>query len=162
MMRLFSRLRRDRRGAAVIELAMAAPLLALMFMGISDISIAYGKKLQLEQAAQRAIEKVAQTTGEDTLQATIQTEAVCQYNGMNTNGTCKTAPITSSNVTVTFTLKCNNVAKDWTLDCNAGESEVRYITTTVRDNYTPMFPIHFSTEADGTYHLSATAGVRVV
>jgi hypothetical protein len=32
---------------------------------------------------------------------------------------------------------------------------------TVTDTYTPMFPIHFAgLNADGTYHLSATAGMR--
>jgi hypothetical protein len=46
--------------------------------------------------------------------------------------------------------------------CAAGTlSEARYIEIAVADTYTPMFPIHFSfIDADGTYHLSATAGMR--
>lgn len=162
MIKLFAKLRADRSGAAIIELALAAPVLAVMFIGVTDISVAYGKNLQLEQAAQRAIEKVAQTTGEDTLQATIKTEAVCQFNGLNTDGTCKTAPLTDADVAVNFSLKCNGVVTTWTLDCTAGQTEVRYITTTVSYIFTPRFPMHFGTESDGTYHLSATAGVRVV
>jgi Flp pilus assembly protein TadG len=161
MLKRFLQLRRDQRGTAIIELALAAPVLAILTIGVTDISIAYGKKLQLEQAAQRAIEKVAQTTGENTVTDTIKSEAVCQYNGMN-GSSCKTAPITSDNVSVTFKLTCNGVDTTWTLDCAGGETEVRYITTTVTDTYTPIFPLHFGTNADGTYHLSATAGVRVV
>ncbi len=160
-MKKLAKLLRSERGAVIIELAMAAPVLATMAIGVIDISIAYGKKLQLEQAAQRAIEKVAQTTGEDTLSNTIKTEAVCQYNGVS-GTTCKTAPITATNVTVTFKLTCDGVNTTWTLDCTGGQTEVRYITTKVEDTYTPMFPLHFGTAADGKYHLSATAGVRVV
>lgn len=160
-MGFLSRLRRDRSGAAIIELALAAPILAGLVIGVSDISIAFGQKLQLEQAAQRAIEKVAQTTGDNTPEDTIKTEAVCQFNGTNADGTCKTAPITSSNVTVSYVLKCDNVVTTYTSDCTTGQTELRYITTTVSYNYTPMFPVHLGRNADGTYHLSGTAGVRV-
>ena len=33
---------------------------------------------------------------------------------------------------------------------------------TVNDKYTPMFPIHFAglNSSDGTYHITATAGMR--
>lgn len=155
------RLPRDRSGAAIVELALCAPILATMVIGVSDISIAFGKKLQLEQAAQRAIEKVAQTTGEDTPSDTIKKEAVCQFNGTNADGTCKSAPITNSNITVTYVLKCNGVVTTYTSDCTTGQTELRYITTTVTYNYAPMFPVHVGVNADGTYHLSGTAGVRV-
>ena len=155
------KLAREQRGAVLIELALAAPLLATMVVGVTDLSIAFGKKLQLEQAAQRAIEKVAQTTGEKTPEDTIKTEAVCQYNGTNVNGTCKTSPIDVGDVTVTYTLKCNGAVTAYSSDCTSGQTELRYIEAEVVDTYEPMFPLHFGTESDGTYHLSATAGVRV-
>jgi len=53
---------RNDRGAAIIELALVAPVLALMTIGIVDMSNAYSRKLGLEQGAQRAIEKIMQTT----------------------------------------------------------------------------------------------------
>ena len=71
MMRFLRKLARNRSGTATIELALCAPILATMVIGVSDISIAYGKKLELEQAAQRAMEKVMQTTGEDTLEPSL-------------------------------------------------------------------------------------------
>ena len=49
---------RDERGASIIELALVAPVLASMLVGMVDLSRAYSYKLKLEQAAQRAIEKV--------------------------------------------------------------------------------------------------------
>jgi Flp pilus assembly protein TadG len=161
MMRLLRQLARDRSGTATIELALCAPILATMVIGVSDISIAFGKKLELEQAAQRAMEKVMQTTGEETPEDTIKKEAVCQYNGTDSGGTCLTAPITAANVTVTYSLTCDGTATDYLLDCAEGQAEVRYISTKVTDTYTPMFDLHFGTNAEGNYDLSGTAGVRV-
>jgi Flp pilus assembly protein TadG len=161
MIRTLKQLARDRSGSATIELALCAPFLAMMVIGVSDISMAYGKKLELEQAAQRAMEKVMQTTGETTPEDTIKTEAVCQYNGTDSDGVCLTSPITTDNVTVTYSLKCDGVVTNYSLDCAPSQLEIRYINATVTDNYTPMFDLHFGTESDGTYHLSGQAGVRV-
>src|SRR6188472_2922118 len=132
MMRLLRQLARDRSGTATIELALCAPILATMVIGVSDISIAFGKKLELEQAAQRAMEKVMQTTGEETPEDTIKKEAVCQYNGNDSSGTCiMTAPITTANVTVAYVLKCDGIVTAYNLDCTSTQTELRYITTVV-------------------------------
>ena len=170
-----SLLRADNSGAAVIELALVAPILALTVIGIVDMSNAYSRKLALEQGAQRSIEKVMQTTGTTTVENTIKAEAVCQVNGMNTDGTCKTSPITASNVTVSYRLECTDSAgsvSTYSSDdsavfnaytCGSGTvKEARYIQVALTDKYTPMFPVHFASfsSGDGTYHLSATAGMR--
>lgn len=160
-MRRLRKLLRADSGAVIIEMAMVAPVLALMVVGIADISIAYGKKLELEQAAQRAIERVAQTTGSDTPENAIKTEAVCQYNGMGSGGTCLTEGISAGDVTVTYTLTCDGTEQDYATDCAGTAVEVRYIETAIVEQYEPMFPITFGAHADGTYHLSGTAGVRV-
>ena len=168
------RLRPNERGAAVIELALVAPVLALMVIGIVDMSNAFSKKLALEQGAQRAIERIMQTTANDTVEGTLKTEVVCQVNGTNTDGTCKSSPITTSNVTVNFRLECTagggaitaQVSTDADVfdafTCAVGTvSEARYIEVVVNDTYAPLFPIRFSfINGDGTYHLSATAGMR--
>ena len=173
--RWFPKLASNTRGAAVVELAMVAPVLAVMVVGVVDMSNAFSRKLALEQGAQRAIEKIMQTTDDTTVEATLKNEAVCQVNGTNTNGTCKTSPITTSNVTVTYRLECkasggavttslntDPVAFD-ALTCAGGTvSESRYLEVALTDKYTPMFPMHFGpfNTADGTYHVSATAGMR--
>lgn len=174
MIRLLQKLAREERGAAVIELAFIAPVLATLIIGVTDVSIAYGRRLELEQAVQRSIEKVMQTTGDTTVAGTIKKEAVCQINGTNADGTCATGRLTEDKVTVTYRLECTTTAGARTstdksdadqfdaLTCaNATDSEARYILATARDTYTPMFKIHFGTGANGVYNLSATAGVRV-
>lgn len=165
----------DVRGAAVIELALIAPVLALTVIGIVDMSNAYSRKLALEQGAQRAIEKIMQTTGQTTVEGTLATEAVCQVNGVAADGTCNTSPITSSDVTVTYRLECTDssgtvtvqTANDATtyngLSCSGVATEARYIQVALTDKYYPMFPIHFAsfTASDGSYHLGAVAGMRI-
>ena len=160
MIRPLQSLRRDKRGAVIIEFAFVAPILALLTIGVVDMSNAFGKKLMLEQSAQRSIEKIMQTTGELTVEETIANEAVCQYNGTNANGTCKTSPITTANVTVTHRLECNGVLTT-DPDCASGETESRWVQVTVWDDYEPMFPVHFSgISSNGKYRVQAIAGMR--
>lgn len=165
---------RDQRGTAVTELAIVAPVLALTVIGIVDMSNAYSRKLAAEQGAHRAVEKIMQTTEDSTVENTLTTEAVCQVNGTNTDGSCKTSPISASDVTVTWRLECTDsggliaaqVSSDATtfdgFSCNVGTvREARYVSVTVNDKYTPMFPLRFiALNGDGTYHISATAGMR--
>ena len=165
---------RDERATAIIELALVAPIVALTVVGIADLSNAFSRKLGLEQGAQRAIEKIMQTTEDDTVEATLAAEAVCQVNGTDSAGVCKTSPITIADVTVTYRLDCTNTSTGAvtsttttlplvfdTWICTTGTTPSRYMSVTVVDKYTPMFSLHFSAlDADGTYHLSATAGMR--
>ena len=83
------------------------------------------------------------------------------------------SPVTASNVTVTYRLSVKPGGAITTqtntdpvvfdaLTCAAGTvNEARYIEVAIADKYTPMFPIHFANfNADGTYHVSAKAGMR--
>src|SRR5690348_834651 len=106
--------RHDQRGAAIIELALVAPIFALMTIGIVDMSNAFSRKLALEQASQRAIEKVMQTTQLDTVEGTLKTEACDQVDGVDASGNCKNTPITTNDVTVTFRQECTDASGNMT------------------------------------------------
>jgi Flp pilus assembly protein TadG len=163
----------DARGAAVIEMALIAPVLALGVIGIVDVSNAYSRKLALEQGAQRAIEKIMNTTETSTVEATLANEVQCQVNGVNADGTCKTSATQA--ITVTWRLDCTDsggavTTQTTTLSatydaytCPSGTvRQARYVQVNVTDKYSPLFPVHFAAfnTGDSTYHLSATAGVR--
>ena len=88
-------------------MALIAPVLALGVIGIIDVSNAYSRKLALEQGAQRAVEKIMNTTETATVEATLANEVQCQVNGSTTSGgntTCNTSP--TQNITVTWQLNC--------------------------------------------------------
>lgn len=151
---------RAERGAAIIELAFVAPVIALLTIGVVDLSNGFSAKLRLEQAAQRSIEKVMQTTGVTSVEETISNEAICQVNGTNADGSCKTAPITAANVTVTHRLECNGELSALE-DCGEGIVESRWIQVSIWDDYEPLFPVHFSGIDDGNkYRIRASAGIR--
>ena len=163
MRTLFTRLIRDRSGVATIELALYAPLLALMTIGVVDMSNAFGRKLALEQAAQRSIEKVMQTTGVMSVADTIVDEAALQAGIPDDEKAEK--------VSVTYRLECDDDDPQTSSDsdtfdaftCPTGTvSEVRYIIVSVSDVYVPMFPMHFGgySSADGGYPITSTAGMR--
>jgi Flp pilus assembly protein TadG len=171
--RPFINLFTDAKGAAIIELALVAPVLALGVIGIVDMSNAYSRKLALEQGAQRAVEKIMQTTEDSTVEGTVANEVQCQVNGVGANGTCNTS--SSQTITVTWRLECTDSSgtissqtstTSSTFDsftCGSGTvKQARYMSVTVIDKYSPLFPIHFAsfTNNDGTYHISVTAGMR--
>ena len=152
MRKFLSKMRQDVRGVATIELALYAPLLATLTIGVIDMSNAFGRKLALEQAAQRAVERVMQTTGDTTVEETIKQEAADQ------------ADVPVDQVTVTFQMECNQALQDdYDNDvCATGEDEARYLMVTVTDVYEPMFPVHFAgyDEDEGGYPITAEAGMR--
>lgn len=153
---------RAERGAAIIELAIVAPVIALMTVGVVDLSNGFNSKLRLEQAAQRSIEKVMQTTGVTSVEETIVNEALCQYNGTNEDGSCKAAPITAANVAVTHSLYCDAATEPTAdPDCAPGQVESRWIKVSIWTEYEPMFPVQFSgIDAGGKYRIEASAGLR--
>ena len=74
MRRFLSQLSATSAASATIELALYAPMLALLTIGVVDMSNAFGRKLALEQAAQRAIEKVMQTSADTTVEERSRTK----------------------------------------------------------------------------------------
>jgi Flp pilus assembly protein TadG len=166
----------DEGGAAIIELALIAPVFALLTVGVIDMTNAFNRKLALEQGVQRAIEKIMQTTQDQTVEDTLKTEVQCQVNGVAADGTtCKTSPVALTDVTVTWRLECTDSAGAMTSQTTTvaatydtftcpspGSAASGYLQVRVDNNFTPMFPLHFASfnTSDGSYHISATAGIR--
>lgn len=144
-------LRQDDRGAAIIELALAAPVFAMMIIGMSDMARAYSMKLQLEQSSQRAIEKVMQGQANTTVVAALKTEAAT------------TAGVPESQVTVDYWLECDGT-RQGTYDstCTTGQAMRRYMSVQISKIFTPMFKIRFgAARANGYYTLYGKTSVRI-
>ena len=151
MIRFIRSLGRDESGASIIELAMVAPVLAALLMGMVDISRAYSARLQLEQAAQRSIEKVQQYRTTTSTYSTLQTEAATA------------AGVSTTDVTVDYWLECNGVRQTaYTTVCPTVQTRVRYITVSITKKFSPMFGTRFfpGANSDGTYTITADAGLR--
>jgi Flp pilus assembly protein TadG len=144
-------LRTDDAGAAIIELALAAPVLAMMIIGMSDLSRAYSTKLQLEQASQRSIEKVMNGQANTSVAASLKTEAAT------------VAGVPESQVTVDYWLECNGVRKaEYNSTCSGSELTRRYMSVHITKDFTPMFKIKFgAAKANGKYTLAGKTSVRI-
>lgn len=161
MKRLFPRLRADQRGAAIVELALAAPILAVLIIGMTDISRAYAMKLRLAQAAQRSIESI-QWKGKNTNDyTTLSAEATSAATAAGYSG---------STVTVNYKLECNGSTNTSNttgaainVACSSGQTSARYVTVTISNYYTPMFGTRFFPGANGQGQVAVSgyAGLRV-
>lgn len=161
-LRLFSRMRRSERGAAVIELALAAPVLAALVIGMSDLARAYSLKLLLEQAAQRTIEQVEQQKGvAQTYNTALTTEA--------TSAMTDAGYATGNTITPESWLECSATGTTWTKQtsftgaCQPTELTARYVRVKISRSFVPMFPSRAWPNADtsGNITVSGLAEVRV-
>lgn len=139
---------RDERGASLIEFGFLAPVLALMAMGISDLSRAISDRFTIQAAVNRSIEllqahpvvisgSATSTSGSSTCgnYCYVKTEA---QNAAGANAT----------VTLTMWHQCidasdNIVMQDFNADCATGEDdEGRYVRVKIDKTFTGGFYFH--------------------
>ncbi len=146
----FAELRRDQCGAAIMELAFVAPIFATMLIGMVDLGRGYSMKLQLEQAAQRAIEKVMNGQADRKSAAALKTEAAT------------VAVVPETDVTVDFWLECDTARQsNYDSACSTGAVSRRYLTVQINKTFTPMFATKWlGANSDGTFTVVGKTGVR--
>ena len=149
-MMCFKRLSQDEGGTSIIELALVAPILATLLIGMVDLSRAYSHKLQLEQAAQRAIEKVQQYQSTTSTYGTLQTEAAAA------------AGVPVANVAIDYWLECDGTrAANYNSACASGQTYGRWVQVDITGTFTPMFKVRWmGSNADGTFTIHGIAGMR--
>jgi Flp pilus assembly protein TadG len=162
MMRTLRKLSGDERGASIIEMALTAPFLAALVIGMVDISRGYNAKLQLNQAAQRAVEKAMQGMQGD--------ESTDIFQGLQEEAAL-VAGVDEEDVDVRYWLECNGVsqntskatmAADYEKVCQPGEVYSRHLNVEIEKVYTPMFQTKWlGSNPDGTFDLIGEAGLRV-
>lgn len=157
MIRKLRNLAADERGAALIEMALATPIFAACLMGMVDLSRAYSERLQLEQATQRAIEKVFNNQTQSTSYNTLKSEAV------NAAHDAGYSAVTDADVTIDFWLECNGARQtNYNDNCPDGQLYARYINVAIQKKFTPFFGTQYfpGANSDGTFTLKADAGIR--
>lgn len=146
-------LARDRAGTATIELALLAPVLVAMLIGLIDVGTIYSNKLRLEQVAQRTIEKVQAGTFIASMETTLETEAAA-------------AAGTGAVADVTFWLECNGTkmtgTSAYTAGCAEGQTYARNVQLAIQRNYRPLLVAKFGTyNPDGSVTVHGKAGIRI-
>lgn len=176
---LLKRLDHDEGGAAIVELALAAPMLAIFVVGMIDLSTAYTRKLAIEQAAQRGLERIMQTTAGGTVDMNAEQEIEAA------------AGLNDADVSFAVTLECThrqtgvrrqlaivepepltgeveeaaeeNADSDEatvSVNCLDTEFEANYVQIVAVDQFDPMFPLTFGANANGKYDIRVEVGMR--
>ena len=148
MQRFFRKLAASAGGNVTVELALVTPILATMLIGVVDITTAYNRKLELEQAVQRSIERVMQTTADLPVEQNIKQEAA------------SAAGISEDDVTVVYSQTCDGVDTAYEADCDVGQSDVRYLDVSATTDFTPMFPLSALGFSGDHFTITAQTGIR--
>lgn len=160
MMNMIRKLARSESGNSLVEMALVAPFLTSLLVGMVDISRAYSSKLQLEQSAQRTIELVMQ-----------QAAAAQDYTAALKSEGAAAAGVAESAVTPDNWLECSADGTTWVRDpegfndaCDASQPYyARYVSVDIAKSYKPLFSSKYFPGAsqDGTYTLHGKAGIRI-
>lgn len=134
MRRLFPTLARDERGTSLIEFGFLAPFLALLTMGVIDLSRGLAERFAIQQAANRGLElvqarpAVAAADSDDVDYSFVKTEVATA------------AGVPESQVTLTRWLECDGAESgDVNGTCADGQAMARYLRVRVTKNFTGEF-----------------------
>lgn len=145
----FVRFGNNKKGTSFVELALVAPVLMMLVLGIGDLGYGYSKRYFLQQALNRTIEmgQLGSASGNyDHLKPEI----------------AAAAEVPESNVTLERWLECDNVRRDITASCDPGQRVARYLSLAVWKSHTPLFGTagYTGVQADGTIRMEAMASLR--
>lgn len=158
--RLLRKLREDQKGGSIVELALVAPILSAVTIGIVDLSRAYTLKLVCEQAAQRAVEKVQsqRSVATSSYNTALTTEA--------TNAMTAAGYSTGNTYTPDSWAECSSNGTSWTrsasftTDCTTTYT-ARYASMRIQRSYTPMFTSRVWPGADASGNITVTGFAEV-
>jgi Flp pilus assembly protein TadG len=149
MIRLPSRLWSDKRGAALIEFALLAPVLALLVGGVIDLSEGLSERYKLQQAVNRSLEQLhskpaeAAANQKDVDFSFLVTEAATA------------AGVPAAQVTLTKWLQCDSTKQaSWDGSCTTGQDTARYVNLQIVKTFNGFFFMK-------SKQMTATGAVRV-
>lgn len=134
MRRRLPAIARDERGTSLIEFGFLAPFLALLAMGVIDLSRGLAERFAIQQAVNRGLELVqarpayAEADTSDVDYSFVTTEVAAA------------AGVPGSQVTLTRWLECDGVdAGDVNGKCATGQDTARYLRVRVTKNFDAEF-----------------------
>jgi Flp pilus assembly protein TadG len=148
---LLRRLCRDRRGGAVIETAMAMPVLLVLSFAFIDLTQAFAFRMSMQEYSQTAADFIVASGTKTPTDSEIQ-KVVADSSGFPTSA-----------VKITRSFDCNGKAASSTSSgCpNASDLRVNYIKVTVTGTYTPLLKISDFADYVPTRTISQSATVRL-
>ena len=161
-------LAQDERGASIVELALLAPFLGTLMLGMVDLGQGISARHDLQQAVNHAMELAL------TRDPPVDESGAPSYDYLR-EAAASAAGLPVDSVTLTPWFECNGAAPDdeeaeanvCSPDADGNPKEVaRYVRIRIATVYTPTFrygPIALSSAAnsDGTVPMAAEAAIRM-
>lgn len=114
------RLARDCSGIGFVELALAAPLLALLFLGMIDLSNVVSTRIDLELAAQR------------TTDYALARRPINGNNSYLVSEASTASGVPSSDIVVELILECDGTRQSsFASSCVAGQEQKRFVSVAI-------------------------------
>lgn len=160
MTRRFTRFARalasDERGMGLIEIAALAPFLALLAVGVIDITGAVTKRVKIQYAVSRTVELAAAHGLEMS-----KTSSSYDFDFYKTHA-AQAAGISEDEVFVNAWLECNETEQAFASLCATNQTSARYLQVHVHSTYEPIFSIRALGGAkDSSYSIVTEAAVRI-
>jgi Flp pilus assembly protein TadG len=129
-----SRLARDERGTSLIEFGFLVPFLALLTMGVIDLSRGIAERFTLQQAVNRSLELIqARPAVADEDEDEVDYDFVVEE-------AMAAAGVPENQVTMTRWLECNGVDRgDVNGSCEPGEESARYLRVRITKDFQGEF-----------------------
>jgi Flp pilus assembly pilin Flp len=124
MTTLFPHVIRDDRGTSMIELAIVAPMLAGLMLGMVDVSLLVQRRLELQEATAQ-LANIAAATAPNSLTLA----------GLRTAG-AHLAHVPEDQVTLALGIRCNNgPIQPLGSGCDAGQQRSNMLTIRIQDQF---------------------------
>ncbi len=121
-------LARSERGTALLEFGMAVPILALVILGTVDFARAVAFQQNLEEIANRALERATAMGNATDSYATVRLDAIAA------------AAVPAADVTLDRWQECDGVRQaSYDVVCPAAQQLARFMSIEIRKTYAPLF-----------------------
>lgn len=149
-MKLISKLK-DQGGAAIVEFAIAAPVLALLVVGVAEFALGYYAKAQVTAAAQTGLRYAYANGFNSSNISSAVTNSTTQLTVSASPAPTQFCGCIVSNAVVAATCTTTN-------SCSNGDKPRTYVRVSASATYTPMIRIPGTRS---TYTLTSTAQGRL-
>jgi Flp pilus assembly protein TadG len=127
---VFRRLGRDQRGTSIIEMGLAAPVLAVLLMGVVDLGRGLSERFTIQQAVNRSLEMIQAKrpqAGAD--------DSEVDYTYLKTEA-ATAAGVPATQVTLTKWLECDGTRKtNYDDSCADNQDTARYVQLQITKNF---------------------------
>lgn len=165
--RLLTRLMRDQRAVAAVELGLSAAFILPVLMPFVDLGMAFSEKIKLQQAVQAGAQYASMNVWNSSNSPTAITNVVTNALPTSLQSVVSVTPASETcgcptGTTSPYLNSVDSLSTCGTTTCSDGEQSGYYVTVAATLSYNPLMPLTVTLNLmSSPESLSATSVVRV-